>query len=75
MTNLMMEESVNQVQVALNRLPDMQREALILKYYDELKVKDIAKITGTSVPTSQSRINQGLKKLSKLLDREEFMNE
>lgn len=74
MKNLMMEESANQIQVALNTLPDIQREALILKYYYDLKVKDIAKITGTSVPTSQSRIHQGLKKLSKLLDREEFMN-
>ncbi|WP_088053222.1 RNA polymerase sigma factor [Virgibacillus dakarensis] len=74
-TNLMMQESANQIQVALNTLPDIQREALILKYYYDLKVKDIAKITGTSVSTSQSRINQGLKKLSKLLDREGFMNE
>lgn len=67
-------ENTNQLQIALNTLPDIQREALILKYYHDLKVKDIAKITGTGVATSQSRINQGLKKLSKLLDREEFMN-
>ena len=29
--------------------------------------------TGVSVPTAQSRIQQGLKKLSKLLDRKEFL--
>ncbi|MCM3325007.1 RNA polymerase sigma factor [Cytobacillus kochii] len=75
MTNLITQENINQIQIALNTLPDIQREALILKYYNDLKVKDIAKITGTSVPTSQSRINQGLKKLRKLLDREEFVNE
>lgn len=74
MTNLLLQESVNQIQAALNTLPDIQREAIILKYYHDLKVKEIAKITGTSVSTSQSRIHQGLKKLSKLLDREEFMN-
>lgn len=73
-TNLITQENMNQIQVALNTLPDMQREALILKYYHDLKVKDIAKITGTSVATSQSRIHQGLEKLSKLLNREEFMN-
>lgn len=73
--NLITQENVNQIQVALNTLPDIQREALILKYYHGFKVKDVAKINGTSVATSQSRINQGLKKLSKLLDREEFMNE
>jgi RNA polymerase sigma factor (sigma-70 family) len=75
MTNLITQENINQIQIALNTLPDIQREALILKFYNNLKVKDIAKITGTSVPTSQSRINQGLKKLRKLLDREEFVNE
>ncbi|GIN74555.1 RNA polymerase sigma factor [Bacillus sp. J14TS2] len=74
MANLVMEESANQIQAALNTLPDIQKEALILKYYYDLKVKDIAKITGTSVPTTQSRIQQGLKKLSRLLDREEFMD-
>lgn len=51
----------------------MQREAIILKYYHDFKVKDIAKTTGVSVPTAQSRIQQGLKKLSKLLDRKEFL--
>lgn len=66
-TNLITQEIINQIQLVLNTLPDIQREALILKYYHDLKVKDIAKITGTSIPTSQSRIHQGLKKLSKLL--------
>ena len=74
-TNLISKENANQIQLALNTLPEIQREALILKYYYDLKVKDIAKITGTGVATSQSRINQGLKKLSKLLDREELLNE
>ncbi len=73
--SIITQESNKQIQLALNTLPAIQREALILKYYHDFKVKTIAKITGTSVPTSQSRINQGLKKLRKLLDREEFMNE
>lgn len=74
-THLITQENANQIQLALNTLPDIQREALILKYYYDLKVKDIAKITGTGVATSQSRINQGLKKLSKLLIREELLND
>lgn len=74
-THLIEQEKENQVQLALNTLPDIQRETLILKYYYDLKVKDIAKITGTGVATSQSRIYQGLKKLRRLLDREEFLND
>lgn len=74
-SNLITQENIKQIQLALNTLPVFQREAIILKYYHDLKVKDIAEITGTSVATTQSRIYQGLKKLSNLLNREEFMNE
>lgn len=66
------EEDSDEVQQALNQLPAIQREAIILKFYYDLKVKEIAKMTAVSVPTAQSRINQGIKKLSKLLDKEAF---
>lgn len=61
------------VKKALDSLPDVQREAVILKYYHNLKVKDIAIITGVGVSTAQSRIYQGLKKLEKVLEREDFL--
>lgn len=64
------EERSDEIQQALNQLPDIQREAIILKFYHDLKVKEIAKMTEVSVPTAQSRINQGIKKLNKLLDKE-----
>ncbi len=73
-TKIVTQENNTQIQEALNMLPAIQREALILKFYHDLKVKDIARITGTSVPTAQSRIHQGLNKLSNVLNREEFMN-
>lgn len=69
------QENSDKIQQALNQLPDIQREAIILKFYYELKVKEIAKMTGVSVPTAQSRINQGIKKLRKLLDKEAFFVE
>ena len=45
---------------------------MILRYYHDLNVQDIAKITGVGVSTVQSRIYQGLRKLEKVLEREEF---
>ena len=60
------------IQHALNQLSNPQREAIILRYYHDLKVKDIAKITGVGVPTAQSRTHQGLVGLSKFLDKEAF---
>ena len=67
-------EKINQglIQDALNQLSSSQKEAIILKFYHGFKVKEIAKVTNTSVPTAQSRINQGMKKLEKKLDRKDF---
>lgn len=66
------EERKETVQKALDLLPEIQREVVILRYYHDLKVKDIATITGVGVSTVQSRIYQGLRKLEKVLEREEF---
>lgn len=60
-----------QVRLALASLPDYQKEALILKYFHHMKIKEISKVTNTSVPTVKSRLNQGLNKLAKLLKRGE----
>lgn len=60
-----------QVRFALASLPDYQKEALILKYFHHMKIKEISKVTNTSVPTVKSRLKQGLNKLAKLLRRGE----
>lgn len=66
------DERKETVQKALDLLPEIQREVVILRYYHDLKVKDIATITGVGVSTVQSCIYQGLRKLEKVLEREEF---
>lgn len=53
---------------ALGLLPALQREALILYYYDELKIREIARITETNAATVKSRLHQGKNKLKKLLE-------
>ena len=62
------DERKETVQKALDLLPEIQREVVILRYYHDLKVKDIATITGVGVSTVQSRIYQGLRKLEKVLE-------
>lgn len=54
------------LQNRLNTLPDKQKEAIILHYFHDLKMKDIAQITGVPLATAKSRIKQGLDKLRKL---------
>lgn len=43
------DERKETVQKALDLLPEIQREVVILRYYHDLKVKDIATITGVGV--------------------------
>ncbi|NLG53286.1 MAG: RNA polymerase sigma factor [Clostridiales bacterium] len=56
---------VNKIRLedALSALPAEQRDAVILKYYHDLKIREIAEITGVAEATVKSRLNYALKKL------------
>lgn len=54
----------------LQKISGEQREAILLYYYEELRLKDIARITGAPLSTVKSRIRQGLAKLKKLCEEE-----
>ncbi len=54
----------------LQKIGMQQREAILLCYYEEMKLKDIARITGAPLSTVKSRIRQGLAKLKKLCEEE-----
>lgn len=58
---------------ALNKLPKKQKEVIILKYYEDLKIRDIAKILDEKVPTIKSRLKQGLERMRGYLGKEEFL--
>lgn len=69
---VLQQENAKIIQQALDRLPDMQKEAIILRFYHDRKLKDIARITGVSLPTAKSRLKQGLDKLKRSLNKEDF---
>ena len=58
------------VRDALSQLPDMQRDVLILRFYHELKIKEIAQITNTGNATVKSRLRQGMEKMKRALGEE-----
>lgn len=58
-----------EIKNAIMTLPSFQRDALILKYYHELKIKDIAYITQSTESTVKSRLRQGIEKLKQLFIR------
>ena len=66
------QEDAKILQQAIDRLPDMQKEVVILRFYHDRKLKEIAAITGVSLPTAKSRLKQGLDKLKRYLDKEDF---
>ena len=66
------QEDAKIIQQAIDRLPDMQKEVVILRFYHDRKLKEIAAITGASLPTAKSRLKQGLDKLKRYLDKEDF---
>ncbi|MDX8346338.1 RNA polymerase sigma factor [Rossellomorea sp. YZS02] len=64
-------ETRERVKMAIGELPEYQRDAIILKYYHEMKIHEIASMTEASESTVKSRLRQGLGKLAKLLGRGE----
>ncbi len=59
------------IQKAIASLPEEQREAVILKYYHDLRIKDIAQITQSKEATVKSRLKRGLARLRTLLEGDE----
>lgn len=58
------------VRRALAALPDEQRSTLILRYWHDLKLRDIAKITGVPTATAKSRLRLGMAKMKSSLEKE-----
>jgi RNA polymerase sigma-70 factor (sigma-E family) len=56
---------------ALRRLPARQREALVLRYFADLPVNEIAKAMGVSPGTVKSTTARGLAALARMLREEE----
>ena len=68
-------EESRRIVEALNQLSDIQKETVILRFYHNMKVKDIAAITHVPLPTAKSRLKQGLDKLRRKLKLEDFERE
>jgi len=56
---------------AVRRLPPRQREVLILRYFAELPMNEIAEVMGVSVGTVKSTTARGLAALGRMLREEE----
>lgn len=64
---LITREEADRVMTAVNALPAKQRVVIVLYYYDELSVEEIASMAGISAGTVKSRLFTARKKLKQLL--------
>ncbi|KJF27328.1 hypothetical protein TZ02_08305 [Clostridium aceticum] len=65
-------EEAKGIKQKIDALPDMQKDAIILYYYHDMKAKDIAKVTGVNLATVKSRLKQGKDKLKKMFSEEDY---
>jgi RNA polymerase sigma factor (sigma-70 family) len=56
-------EQVVMLQQALDRLPEPEREVIVLRHYSKLSFADIAELMGTPLGTALARAHRGLRKL------------
>lgn len=79
-TEFIPDEALNQadlrstIQAMVDRLPEEQKTALLLRYFNEISVKEIAKIQGVSEGTVKSRLNYGRKAIQKSVEDYERKN-
>lgn len=66
-------EEANSIKIALNKLPEEQKEAILLRFYHDFRLKDIAQIMNSGLSVTKYRLSQGLKTLSKLLSKEDWL--
>lgn len=65
-------EEAIKIKEAIENLPKLQREAVILKYYNDLKIKEISHITGENENTIKSRLFNGVKNLKRFLGGDNY---
>ena len=62
------------LQRALEALPDMDKAIIILRFFEDKKIEEIALILGENVNTIKSRLYRSMKKLRSTLSDDEHQN-
>ena len=66
-TTMVKRQSYNRVRDMLDKLPEDQREVIILRHYADMSFKEIADITDCSINTALGRMRYGLINLRKMM--------
>ena len=63
---LVNEQVLKDVRILMNALPEVQREVVFMRYFQEMSFKEIAEATGVSINTSLGRMRYALINLRRL---------
>ena len=64
-------EAGRRVRAALDRLPERQRAAVVLRFFDGLSMREIAEILGCEPVTARTQVFRGLQRLGTLVREED----
>ncbi len=56
-------EDAERISAALGKLPAIYREVLVLRFHEDMKLEEIASVTGAPLSTIKSRLHRGLEAL------------
>jgi len=56
----------------IKKLPDEQREVLVMRHYEELSFQEIADLTQVSINTALGRMRYALINLRKMLEKQDL---
>lgn len=73
--NVLERVSAGAIYENLCRLPVKQREVIIMRFYGEMKLEEIAEIIGCPMGTVKSRLYKGLRKFKRILEEVEHGKE
>jgi RNA polymerase sigma-70 factor (ECF subfamily) len=63
-------EQIDRLQDALARLPEAEREVILLRHFSQLPFKEVADAMGTPLGTALARAHRGLARLRELMDQD-----
>ena len=64
-------EEIGRLQKALEELPRLDREIILLRHYGQMSFKDIARQCGIPLGTALAKVHRGLKTLNRILSNHE----
>ena len=64
---LRIEDNKIELKQALNKLTDKERAVIVLRYFEEMSLNDVAYILGENLSTVKSRIYRALEKLKEYM--------